>query len=213
MMKRMLLTVCLFTIVYSCTSDDSQTPDDQVTNFYALTIGNSWEYKNYKYNSNSEAYEDTGVVDAVSIVSAEEISGNTYFKFRRLTTGNEEGITFCNPNGEHFEYLREANGNLIDSEGTIKFTNNDFSQRLLQENSWGDVVEQLVEGNTEVIVESGTFTCLNSERYAITPEGDQLPGLDRFYYADGVGLIYDTTSFISNEIPSIIRRLDAYTVQ
>ena len=38
-------------------------------------------------------------------------------------------------------------------------------------------------------------------------------GLDRFYYANGVGLIYDTSSYVNDPIPSIIRRLDAYQIQ
>ncbi|MDG5492497.1 hypothetical protein [Psychroserpens sp. SPM9] len=212
-MKRILLYLCALTFTFSC-SNDSTTPETPEANFYALTVGNSWVYKNYRYNSNTQLYEDTGVIDSVSIISTEELFGDTYFKFRRLTTGNEEGITFCNPNGEHFEYLREDNGNLVRSDGTVKFTNNDFSLRVLSENAWGDIVEQLVEGESTMNVEAGSFICINSERYALlSPDNDPSPGLDRFYYADGFGLIYDTSSYVSNEIPAIIRRLDTYTIQ
>ena len=52
-----------------------------------------------------------------------------------------------------------------------------------------------------------------TQRYAIATDGEQLPGLDHMYYADGVGLIYDTTSFVTQDIPSIIKRLDAYTAE
>jgi hypothetical protein len=62
-------------------------------------------------------------------------------------------------------------------------------------------------------VKAGVFTCINSERYAKSPEGLQFFGLDYFYYADGVGLIYDTSSFVSESTPSIIRRLDSYSIQ
>nr|WP_321237449.1 hypothetical protein [uncultured Psychroserpens sp.] len=212
-MKRILITVCILSLFFSCSDDDSNAPETPETNFYALTIGNSWVYKNYRYNQNSEAYDDTGVIDSVSIIDTDEINGNIYFKFRRLTTGNEEGITFCNPNGEHFEYLREDNGKLIDDNDNVKFINNDFTERLLVEQSFGNIMETLVEGETSLTVESGTFNCINSERYLINTDGEQLPGLDRFYYADGIGLIYDTSSFVTQAIPTIIRRLDTYSVQ
>jgi hypothetical protein len=212
-MKRILITVCFFACLYSCSNDDSITPETPDSNFYALTVGNSWVYRNYRYDQNSETYEDTGVVDSLSVIGTEVIDGNTYYQFRRFTTGNEEGITLCNPNGEHFEFLREIDGNLTRDDGSIKFTNKDYSLRILSENNWGNVVEQLIEGETTLEVEAGTFDCINSELYAILPDGSQSPGLDRFYYADGIGLIYDTISFVTNATPRIIRRLDTYDIQ
>ncbi|MFT5846980.1 MAG: hypothetical protein ACJARX_000052 [Psychroserpens sp.] len=132
-MKRILISVCFFAYLFSCSSDDSVTLETQEYNFYALTVGDSWIYKNYRYDQNSEIYEDTGVKDSISIIGTEDLFGNTYFKFRRLTTGNEEAITFCNPNGEYFENLREFEGNLVKDDGTVKFTNSDYSVRTLSE--------------------------------------------------------------------------------
>lgn len=214
-MKRLLFSCCIIVFAFSCSkSDDFENQISQSDdNFYALTVGNSWVYKNYKYNSNTDSYNDTGVVDSISIIDIQEFSGDSYFKFRRLTTGNEEEIAFCNPNGEHFEFLRESEGNLINEEGTIKFTNNNYEERLLQENQWGNIYETLVEGYTILNVEAGEFECLNSERYTKNLEGEQLDGLDRFYYASGFGLIYDTSSSVSNGTPIIIRRLDSYEIQ
>ncbi|WP_435138234.1 hypothetical protein [Formosa sp. A9] len=214
-MKRVFLCFCIIAFIFSCSeSDDSKNQNSQSDdNFFALTVGNSWVYKNYKYNPVTETYQDIGVVDSISIVGVQDFSGESYYKFRRLTTGNEDKITFCNPNGEHFEFLRAFDGNLINEEGAIKFTNSNNEERLLQENEWGNIYEILVEGNTVISVEAGEFDCINSERYVKNSDGEQLPGLDRFYYASGVGLIYDTSSFVSNSVPSIIRSLDSYKVQ
>ncbi|WCO02328.1 hypothetical protein [Psychroserpens ponticola] len=212
-MRRILITVCMLSLFFSCSNDDSNAPEAQVGNFYALTVGNSWVYKNYQYNINTETYEDTGVIDAVSILGTEDIDGNTYFKFRRLTTGNEDQITYCNANGEYFEYLREFEGNLIWDTGEVKFTNNDYSVRTLDENDWGNIVEKLTENTTTLSVEAGTFECINSERFVIFPDGEQAPALDKFYYSDGIGLIYDSSSFVTQEIPVVIRRLESYDIQ
>lgn len=214
-MKRLLLCFYVSLITFSCTESDSTVIQESQLepNFYALTVGNSWVYKNYKYNRDTESYDETGVIDSIQIVGTQDFSGELYFKFRRFTTGNEEGITLCNPNGEHFEFLREDNGNLVNEEGAIKFTNRNYEERLINENNWGNIYEILVEGNTDINVEAGDFNCIHSERYAKNLDGEQYPGLDRFYYADGVGLVYDTSSFVSNPIPLIVRRLDSYILQ
>ncbi|MGB3608277.1 MAG: hypothetical protein WA775_03650 [Psychroserpens sp.] len=213
-MKRILITLSLAFVLFSCSNDDTtNTNIQEIDNFYALTVGNSWVYKNYRYDVNTQLYEDTGVVDSLSIIAAEDILGINYFKFRRLTSGNEEGITFCNENGEHFEYLREFEGNLIRSDGSIKFTNSNYAERILSEPSYGTLLETLTEDEVTLAVEAGTFDCVYSERYLITTEGEQLEGLDKFYYADGFGLIYDTSSFASQGIPTIIRHLDSYSIQ
>ncbi|WP_296316942.1 hypothetical protein [Winogradskyella sp. UBA3174] len=210
-MKR-ILYVCFFAVLLlSCTTSDND--QDPESNFYALTEGNEWIYKHYKYNSYTETYDDTGVLDAVSIVGTEIIDNNTYFKFRRFTTGNEEGITFCNPNGEHFELLRDSVGYLVRNDGSIKYTNNDFVTRVINQQSWGTIYEQLIATDHEITVEAGTFESTYTQRFAITANGEQAEGLDHHYYTDGVGLIYDTTSFVTQNIPTIVRRLDSYDVE
>ncbi len=212
-MKRLLILLAFFALIFSCNSDDTTEPlQPEADNFYALTVGNSWVYKNYKYNLNTQVYDDTGVIDSISIVDTQEFNGEAYFKFRRWTTGNEARITFCNENGEHFEYFRDSLGYLVKEDGSIKFTNNDYNERVLGVNGPVTIYEKLRNDLANQTVEAGTFECMYSERYARIA-GDQAPGLDRFYYFDGIGLVYDTTSFTSQAIPTIIRRLDSYMVQ
>jgi len=213
-MKRIIYVSFFAVLLSSCsTSDNNQNQQNEASNFYALTVGNEWVYKNYKYNPNTQNYDDTGVVDSVSIVGSEIVNGNTYFKFRRFTIGNEEEITFCNPNGEHFELLRDSLGYLIWEDGTVKFSNNDFTPRVLDAVDWGTIYEELIATDREITVESGTFISAYAQRYAILSNDEQSPGLDHFYYSDGFGLIYDTSSFVSQDIPAIVRRLDSYSVE
>ncbi|WP_282032166.1 hypothetical protein [Winogradskyella eximia] len=211
---KQIIYVCVFAfLLSSCSSSDSDNNQDPESNFYALTVGNEWTYKNYKYNQNTQNYDDTGVVDVISIVNTEEINGNTYFKFRRFTTGNEEGITFCNPNGEHFELLRDSLGYLIRDDGSIKYANNDFTPRTINVQDFMTIYDQLIDTDREITVEAGTFESTYTQRYAVMSDGEQTPGLDHYYYADGLGLIYDTTSLVTQDIPSIVRRLDSYSIE
>lgn len=216
-MKRVLMMCIAFAIIVSCNSDDATTPPNlnstTNSNFYALTVGNSWVYKNFRYNLNTQEYEDVAITDSLSIVGTENIFGNTYYKFRRMTTGNEEGIAFCSPNGETFEYYREFEGKLIRSDGIVQFVNNDYEQILRSQDTWGSIYERLIEGQNDLSVEAGTFSCIHSERYAISTEGAIFPGKNRYYYADGFGLISDTSSFVSSENHYIERRLVSYNIQ
>lgn len=214
-MKHFLWCICIITLIFSCENEPVFDNENNEVNFYALEVGNSWVYKSQRYDASAQEYRDNGVIDHVSIVGTEVIKGNTYYKFRTETTGNDgrERVELNNPNGVKFEYFRELDGNLINEEGEIKFTNNNYEERLVKENNWGNIYEILVEGSTTIKVEAGEFDCINSERYAITPNGDRPPGLDRFYYASGFGLIYDTISYVSNSTPVIIRSLVSYNVQ
>lgn len=212
-MKRLFLIATFSALLFACnSSDDTQIQEPETSNFYALTVGNSWVYENFKYNLNTQTYDNTGVTDSVSIVGTESINGNTYFKFRRHTIGNESNITFCNENGEHFELFRDSLGYLVGSDGKIKFTNTDYSERVISENGNLVLYEILMPEEVEQIVEAGTFNCIYSQRY-VKNETSQLPATDKFYYSDGIGLIYDTSSFATQSIPSIIRRLTHYVVQ
>ena len=210
-MKRTVYLCFIALIAFSCSTTDHN-QDDLDSNFYALTVGNEWVYKNYLYNPSIQDYEDTGVVDSVSIVGTEVLNDKIYYKFRRWTTGNASGITFCNPNGEHFELLRDSLGYLVRDDGSIKYANNDFLARPTNNTDWGIIYDQLIALDNEITVEAGSFISTYSQRFAILNDGSQSPGLDHFYYADGYGLIYNTVSFVTEDIPSIVRRLDSYSI-
>jgi GTPase SAR1 family protein len=77
----------------------------------------------------------------------------------------------------------------------------------------GKYRRKLIEDTTLLNGEAGTFDCINFEHYGILPDGEEASSRNRFYYADGIGLIYDSTSFVSSEILIIIGPLDSYDIQ
>lgn len=210
-MRRILIISSLLMGIIACTSnDESINVTEENGGFYALKVGNKWVYKNYKLESNDQ-YIDTGVTDSIEIIAKEAINNITYFKFRRKTTGNENGITFCNPNGVHYELLRDSLGYLIKPDGTIKYANNDYSERIVVNQDWGGAIYEELQSDTEMItVEAGVYECVNTYRYMKDINNQQLAGLDRIYYADGIGLIMDTVSFASSTPHIIERRLYSY---
>jgi hypothetical protein len=209
-MKRLLLCISICSILISCSESDNFKSSE--SNFYALKKGNSWVYKSFRLNSETDEYDYIGVIDSISVIGKEEILGETYFKVRTMTIGNESNIAFCNSNGERFELLREEQGNLIDDKGAIIFTNNNFEELLLWDRGLHRIYEKLNLEKSKISVEAGVFECFFKERYGIDNNGVKSKGLDKFYYSDGIGLVYDTSSYYNSLKPVIIRRLQSYNL-
>lgn len=208
-LKKSLIYLCFLIFTFSCTTNNNQINSD----FYALRVDNSWVYHNYKYNELIQDYEFTGVIDSVFIEGTETRNNNLYYRFRTNTTGNENNVVFCNPNGISYELLRDSIGYLVNSNGILKFVHNNYNEHLITENSWGNIYLTLQEGINNIDVEAGLFTTLDSERYVRTPiNNSQLYGMDNIHYSDGYGLIFETFSFVNDSTQIIQRRLDSYDV-
>lgn len=212
-MKASVFSIMVTFLLVSCSSSDDSGPSPE--DFYALKVGNSWVYKNYKYNTTSHVYEDTSIIDSVSIVGTKNIYGDSYFEFRTKTTGNDTEITYCNPNGEYFEYLRAYKGSLIDQDNSIKFINNNFDEILVRElEGFGSYYIQVDENPVMVDVESGTFECLKMEYYLKYDEDETMyTGKVNYYYVEGIGLVKDTPSHVALDIPAIERRLVSFHLE
>ena len=52
-MKHLLSCLCIVAFTFSCAESDNS--DNEINppnvNFFALEVGNSWVYKNYRYNT------------------------------------------------------------------------------------------------------------------------------------------------------------------
>jgi len=210
-MKYVFLNVSIILFIFSCS--EPETIENKPSNFYGLNIGNSWVYKSYKYNHNTNEYIYSGVIDSVSVIGQEELNGELYFKIRTNTSGYQKNSFLFFSNGEKFAYRRESEGNLLNEKGDTLFTNNNFQERFISKNDFADFYEILIEGNTTINVEAGNFDCINSERYGKNSKNEKFDGRAKFYYAQGFGLIsYNCTNLISNT-PDLEKRLDSYYIR
>lgn len=215
-MKRILITVCMLAILYSCSSnDDSQTPDIQEENFYALTVGNSWEYRWYLYTPEG-GLSPKSVTESISIIGTEEINNNIYYKFKKTVSGNEGSNPAYPNNGEYFEHYRDSLGYLVHDSGAILFVNNTVDEFFLYETNVGfplTAYAKLSEGNFDFTTEAGTFDCLEMRIRFENPDYE-IPGVNKRYYSDGIGLIKDEDVFLADPDGSgYQRRLESYNVQ
>jgi len=221
-MKRIFFSVCFIAILYSCSSNnDTQTQDNQNNNFYALTVGNSWEYR--WYNINNEGFENpTDVYETVSIVGTEDFNGIEYFKFSRVVTGNLYGFRpYVPEDGEHFEYYRDSLGFLVNQNGYIKFTNT--HQNYISETSTlystgqGEFTysgyAELQDEQVDYTTNAGTFNCKEVIIEYINENGDAYLAKNHYYYAEGIGLIKEDNVFLGSENTADHRKLEFYNVQ
>jgi hypothetical protein len=210
-MTRFFLIFTLMMLCFSCSNDDVSNVD--ANNYYALIIGNSWIYENFKYNEDSQSYEETGIIDTVTITGKESIFGDDYYILKTMTTGNGEEIPFCNPNGEKVEYIRAYDGYLIDNYSNIKFANNKYEPILDRELFIGSYYFQLEDGTELITTDAGVFECQKMYRYFDSSTEEQYPGRHNFYYANGIGLVLETPTSAATQTPSIERRLVSYNMQ
>jgi len=222
-MRRILITVCILFLFFSCSDDDSDNQEPQNDNFYALTVGNSWEYRYYRYDIQNDNFQITEAVQYVSIVSSEDIDGAIYFKYRYFTTGNDNNSTSIPANGESFKYLREDSGNLVDQNNHLLFIREDNEERLVNYIDFGgghsiSEYRRLLENSFSITTEAGIFETIAVELFSRDEEGNQFGGNQsegnaKHFYANGIGAVLNETTFAGNPQHFLERRLQSYNVQ
>ena len=112
-MKR-IIYVCFFQIVfYACTtSDKNQDQRAAASKFYALTIGNEWDYSWYGISDQGIDVPDN-LYESMSIVATEIINEKLYDTFSCVISANLDSNGEVPNNGEHFEYYRDSLGYLV----------------------------------------------------------------------------------------------------
>ena len=212
--KNYIILLAVLIIASCSTSDDNATED---SNFYALTVGNSWEYRWFGVNNAGEE-SPLDVSESITIVGTEDINDQLYYKFSRIISGNFNGVYGHVPeNGEHFEYYRDSLGYLVNRVGQIKFYNQPNAPFVMYSHNDGTgTVNGTAETAPDHIAytsEAGTFDCMTLTVTYERDDGFIYPANDRFYYSDGIGLVKDDHVFIVSETAGYYRKLESYTIQ
>ena len=208
------ILVLLVLSMISCNkNNDSQEEQLVDPNFYALTVGNSWEYQYFKRIDRTEEYESIDAFDNVTITATTEINGNVFYIFETVTSGDDTST--CVPeNGTVITKLRDSLGYLIDENGIKQFSYSNPNQEYLISESSNDVKIYGVLSESEATLEfpAGNFLCSVNERYARFSGGDKSPGTDYYFYSKEIGQIKTTCSWVSDSIPILEKRLVSYNI-
>ncbi len=221
-MKTTHLLLALSILVFSCSSDDQEVQEEvPVDNFYALTVGNSWIYKYYTKDYDTDEFSVFAFkTDSVKIVGTKEFDENSYYEFHTKSVQTENNNIPGSNIGEYEKtrFLRDSLGYLIDNKGDTDYWNNYFQERLHHSITYQsgslDIYGKLNETTTDLTIEAGTFECYNLEIYAKDPDTNEpRPTASSFYYSDGVGRISEKIGYLVGGITAYEMRLDSYEVE
>ena len=199
--------------LYSCNSEESDLVQ-QTSNFYALTVGNSWEYKYYLRDNATNNFLPTQVTETVEITETIVLNNKTYYNFKHVINGNDGNYSSLSTNGERNYLLRDSLGFLINDMGQIKYNNSNNNEYFVDQ-----ITDQLSYylklSNTDnnIVTNAGSFVCYDNQYYLKDINGNLSNSLDHIYRENGKGEILSTMSFSSQNEPFAEKRLESYSIQ
>ncbi|PHR15047.1 MAG: hypothetical protein COA40_02560 [Aequorivita sp.] len=217
-MKFSLSVLILFSVLFiSCNKDDGTPQEEQELsepNFYALTVGNSWRYEYFQRIDRTDEFESLGAFDDVSITGTSEINGNTFYTFETTTSGNDGTSAIVPDNGTVVTKLRDSSGYLIDENHLKYFSNSNINQEYLIRDATSEakIYGVLTDIDANLTVLAGSFVCSVNELYAKFLDGSVSPGRDFYFYSEEIGQIKTTTSWVSDSLTKVEKRLVSYNI-
>jgi hypothetical protein len=205
------LAILVLTCAASCKKDNVEpapaaTPAPAVANGYPLTVGSYWIYENTDIDSNNmETVNAANPSDSCYILKDTIMNGKTY----KMFVGS-----IANPFAVFFR--RDSSGFMVDEYGIIFYSKTDFIHTL---RSWS--IPGYLEGDfkmvgppTSVTVPSGTYAAYDYQGMIVFNAGYPWmnPRYAHSYYANGVGLVRETT-FFTGSPNYVARRLLRYHIQ
>ncbi|MFP4845571.1 hypothetical protein [Winogradskyella sp. PE311] len=213
--RNLIMPIIVLILSYSCSSEDN-TSDLQTDNFYALTLGNSWNYKYYLKDMDTNVFLPTPVTETVDITETIEIDNNTYYNFKHIVTGNDGNYGMLPSNGEKNFTLRDSLGYLIDEIGLIKYTHTSNDEHFVDYNTESGGFAyylDLSEALDNVTTNAGSFSCYDNHYYFKDSNGTLSNSVDHIYREDGIGEILSTMSYMSQSDHFAEKRLEFYSLE
>lgn len=211
-MKYLSLLSVLFVLI-SCSSDDDSSIEDSVMieeetvdpGFYGLAVGNTWSYEAFIRSSpvgSPLEFEPNGISWTIEITSTIDLDGKTYYERTFTTTGNDSNSGVFPENGVSTDRVRDSLGYLIRDNGFILFSSQETTPYLLNTAPFGDTFGQLLDEPSTILVDAGSFRCLQNELYALlNPDGERSPGTSRYYFTEGIGTVQQNIAPVSRDLP------------
>ena len=182
--------------------------------YFPLEIGNYWIYQHVEIDSsNKETVRE--IIDSMVVDRDTFINGNQYFVI--------EGTNYPFDGGRWgtLELLRDSSGCIVNHEGVVRFSENNFSDTLasktevINQDTLYILTYKMEEVGHSYSAPAGNFTVLNCKGTVFSYH--ELSGIDnpRYlnnFYARGVGRVLQTYLFFHSPVISE-KRLIRYHVK
>ncbi len=187
-----LFSLLLFS---SCNKDEDSSPQKTKLSHLPLKTGNYWVYEHFKID-NFGNEEKLTTIDSVVITRDTIINDMKYY----VVEGN-----YIDKRFRILDILRDSSGYLVNDKGQIKFSEDNFSDILLVQNTtFGDstyatVYYKMEKQDDPITVPAGTFNDILNYKGTAKFYGNNDPFYKdkNTYYAKDVGIILDTYYWIS----------------
>ncbi len=195
------IIACL--IATSCNKNDSDNEfvPVQTADYMQLKIGNYWVYEQYRLDTSGNEIV-FGEPDSSLITGDTLIRGMKYFVLRDI-------------NQAHSSYLRDSSGYLVNVDGDIIFSDDDFSNVLRLDTigpGLATVQYRMIDGDTNISTPLGSFICMYFKGTVESLDPGYPHGTQYTYYfwADGYGMIKSNAYFYNNPSMRTGQRLRAF---
>lgn len=191
------IAAVLSIIVFSCKKDAETPVPVTKADYYQLKVGNYWIYEGYMVDTNGVA-TPTGVFDSAYIEKDTLINGNSYYKLMECPY-----VVFP---WQYAFYLRDSLGYLVNSDGIILASDNNFTDTLAVDTGNPELYtgyQKMTGKDSLVTIPAGTFQSVTSRRQIVPvpPNPANIPV--RYLYdvfGKGVGKMKSYTFFFSGGI-------------
>lgn len=210
MLRFAFLIFSCFIFLISCSDDDSETTETPTLANFNIKVGNSWTYNYFKRIQNTEEFEQLPVNQTITVTNTETIGDDLYFVLESIATNDENGVGPVPNTGTEVTKVKDSLGYLVDLKGLILFSSNNTTPFLISDNEWGVIYQKLLEDETILNTDIGTFSTRVNQRYAILSNGEQSQGSDFIFVAEDTGVILEYFSTVLNPLHIWEKRLVSF---
>lgn len=217
-MKKVILVVAVIVCFYSCHKDDESGSGEETTSSYLpMAVGNYWVYQEY-LSQGDGTFVPSSILDSTYISKDTLINGKTFYKFDnyQIIKTSAKSVSF-----EGSEFYSDSVKYLIDSNGVILFSENNFTDILYKRS---DVIDgdtlTWITGKMEKVdqiltVPAGTFTDVLNLKGTVNTNlkvpNISNPRYVNKLYAKNVGKVLQSFVFVHSG-GTIERRLVRYKI-
>ncbi|MFC7358090.1 hypothetical protein ACFQO1_10350 [Jejudonia soesokkakensis] len=197
MYKLLLLSIIPFFLISCNKNDNSSSQDIEASNYFALTLGNSWTYDVFEFRESSGNYEPLGYKIITSISRKKTINGKIFFYLETNEEGNNVNFNLVDYVGNIF--VRDSLGYLVRPDGVIKFTTQTSDPYFINatglNKQYGQYIPEVITLETPM----GNFQDIDFNKTFLDFEnGNNSHDLEKTYYKSGAGLVVKVVTSINN---------------
>ncbi len=219
-MKTMKSLFFCFAILFiaSCETDDENTMDTaeemdiEEIGFFNLRVGNIWTYEYFEreqFNDPLSDFISTGTTEVREVIERIFLDDETIYTIEvRSSFGENDFLSEFDQEVATYQ-VKDSLGYLVRINEGLQFSSENDEEYIKSSlGGIGDVLGILLQDLETVETTAGAFNCTVNE-FFVGPDGEA-PGREHSLMAEEIGEVLYRTSFVSNPLHIVERRLISF---